>query len=426
MILVDSALDNAERQGKPIRVGLIGAGYMGRGLAIQIVHAYNNGMRLSAIYNRTQSKAHQAYTQAGITNFACVDSQQGVEQAINTEGYCVSSDPLAICQADNIDVIVEATGEVEFGARVVTEAIKYGKHVILMNAELDALCGPLLQTYADKAGVVISNVDGDQPGVTMNLFRWVKQLGYEPRLAGNIKGLQDRYRNPETQKGFAEQHKQGVKMITSFADGTKISMETAVLANATGFGVHTRGMHGPRCDHATDALTHFSQSQLEHGTVDYILGAEPGPGVFIVAYNENAVLQQYAQYLKMGDGPYYVFYVPYHLPHLETPNSIARAALFSDATIKPLGRPVVQVLAAAKTDLAAGTVLDGIGGFHAYGMAENADTFAAQSCVPMSLLEGCKLKQNVDKDTVITYEHVTVPEGRLSDKLWHDQSRLFS
>lgn len=425
MILVDSELEKAEHQGKPIRVGLIGAGYMGRGLAIQIIHAFKNGMRLSAIYNRTLNKAQQAYTQAGVTDFTLVDSQQGVEQAIHASRYCISSDPLAICRAENIDVIVEATGEVEFGAHVVTEAIKHGKHVILMNAELDALCGPLLQTYADKAGVVISNVDGDQPGVTMNLFRWVQQLGYEPRLAGNIKGLQDRYRNPDTQKGFAEQHKQGVKMITSFADGTKISMETAVLANATGFGVDTRGMHGPRCDHATDALSVFSERQLEHGTVDYILGAEPGPGVFIVAYNENAVLQQYAQYLKMGDGPYYVFYVPYHLPHLETPNSIARAALFSDATIKPLGSPVVQVLAAAKIDLSAGTVLDGIGGFHAYGMAENADTFEAQSCVPMSLLDGCTLKQDLAKDTVITYDHVTVPEGRLSDQLWHDQLSWF-
>ena len=425
MILVDQALEERECQGKPIRVGLIGAGYMGRGLAIQIIHSYKRGMRLAAIYNRTESKAHQAYTQAGVEHFSSVHTQQSLEHAINESTYAVCSDPLAICRAENIDVIVEATGEVEFGAVVVTEAIKNGKHVVLMNAELDALCGPLLQLRAKQAGVVITNVDGDQPGVTMNLFRWVKQLGYEPRLAGNIKGLQDHYRNPETQQGYADQHKQGVKMITSFADGTKISMETAVLANATGFGVDTRGMHGPRCEHVTQAIDLFSESQLEKGTVDYILGAEPGPGVFIIGYNENPVLQQYADYLKMGNGPYYLFYVPYHLPHLESPNSIARAALFADATTKPLGGPVVQVMAATKTELKAGTVLDGIGGFHAYGMAENNNVFMQERCVPMSLLEGCTLKQDVPKDTVLTYDHVDAPQGRLASDLFDEQTELF-
>ncbi len=426
MILVDQALIAAEDAGKPIRVGLIGAGYMGRGLAIQITHSFRKGMRLSAIYNRTASKAVLAVEQAGLENPTHVDDQHGVENAINQGSTAICADPLAICRANNIDVIVEATGEVEFGAHVTTEAIKHGKHVVLMNAELDALCGPLLQRYAEKAGVIVTNVDGDQPGVTMNLFRWVKQLGYEPRLAGNIKGLQDRYRNPETQQGFADQHKQGVKMITSFADGTKISMETAVLANATGFEVDTRGMHGPRCEHVTQAIDLFSENQLSKGSVDYILGAEPGPGVFVIGYNENPVLQQYAQYLKMGDGPYYMFYVPYHLPHLETPNTIARAALFNDATTKPIGAPVVQVLAASKTDLREGTVLDGIGGFHAYGMAENSQVFQHESCVPMSLLEGCTLNQNLPKDTVLTYAHVNVPEGRLSDRLWHEQKDMFS
>lgn len=426
MILVDRALQQCESENKPIRVGLIGAGYMGRGLAIQIITAFSSGMRLSAIYNRTESKAHLAYTQAGVNDIQTVDNQSALEHAIDQAQPTVCSDPLAICRADNIDVIVEATGEVEFGATVVMEALQHGKHVVLMNAELDALCGPLLQTYAKKAGVVISNVDGDQPGVTMNLFRWVKQLGYEPRLAGNIKGLQDRYRTPETQKGFAEQHKQGVKMITSFADGTKISMEMAVLANATGFGVDTTGMHGPSCEHVTQAIDLFSEEQLSTGSVDYILGAEPGPGVFIIGYNENPILTQYANYLKMGDGPYYMFYVPYHLPHLETPMTIARAALFNDAATEPLGAPVLQVLTAAKTDLSAGTTLDGIGGFHAYGMAENVYTFMQNNYVPMSLLEGCTLKCDKAKDTILTFDDVTLPEDRLCDQLWAEQTALFA
>ncbi len=426
MIIVDTALEQREVNKKPIRVGIIGAGYMGRGLAIQINTAFARGMRLSALYNRTKAKAELAFEQAGITNFNVVDCQSGVEQAVDNAEPCISEDPLAICQANNIDVIVEATGEVEFGAHVVLEAIKHGKHVVLMNAELDAACGPILKHYADKAGVVISNVDGDQPGVTMNLFRWVKQLGYEPRLAGNMKGLQDRYRNPTTQKGFADQHKQGVKMITSFADGTKISMEMAVIANATGFGVDVRGMHGPKCEHVSEGLALFSEEQLSTGSIDYLLGAEPGPGVFVIGYNENPILQQYAHYLKMGNGPYYMFYVPYHLPHLETPMTIARAACFHDAATSPMGAPSVEVLAACKIALKNGTELDGIGGYHAYGVAENAATFKQQNCIPMSLLEGCLLKRDLAVDETISYDDVIVPDGRLCDQLRTEQDNLFA
>jgi predicted homoserine dehydrogenase-like protein len=150
-----------------------------------------------------------------------------------------------------------------------------------MNAELDATIGPLLKVYADRAGVVITNADGDQPGVVMNLLRFVKTIGYKPVLAGNIKGLQDHYRTPETQKAFAEQNKQKPKMVTSFADGTKISMEMAVVANATGFGVGTRGMYGPRCKHVTEALNCFRQSNCSMAAWLIILGAEPGPGFLL-------------------------------------------------------------------------------------------------------------------------------------------------
>lgn len=425
MIIIDSALEKRENEGNPVRVGVIGAGYMGRGLVLQILSSFQTGMRMSALYNRTGAKARQAYEQAGITDYVETDSLAELENAISKGQHVICDDPILLAQADNIDVIVEATGEVEFGAQVVLAAISHGKHVILMNAELDAVCGPLLKQYADRAGVVISNVDGDQPGVTMNLYRWVKQLGYEPRLAGNMKGLQDRYRNPTTQKGFAEQHKQGVKMITSFADGTKISMEMAVIANATGFGVDIRGMHGPSCEHVVEGLELFSEKQLSRGSIDYLLGAEPGPGVFVIGYNENPILRQYAHYLKMGTGPYYMFYVPYHLPHLETPMTIARAALFHDAATQPIGSPVVEVLAAAKKPLKAGSVLDGIGGYDAYGVAENADIFREENLIPMSLIEGCRLKRDLKKDAVIRRADVELPNDRLIDKLRNEQDLLF-
>ncbi len=253
MILVDKALEEREQQGRPVRVAVVGAGYMGRGIALTIFTPMK-GMRLVAMSNRTISEAERAYRQAGVDSVVRVETVAQLEDAIARNRYAITDDALLLCQAEGIDAVVEATGEVEFGARVVMKAIEHGKHVILMNAELDAVVGSILKVYADRAGVVISNVDGDQPGVVMNLYRFVMTIGYNPVLAGNIKGLQDHYRTPETQKAFADAHNQKPKMITSFADGTKISMEMAVVANATGFGVGKRGMYGPECKHVTEAV----------------------------------------------------------------------------------------------------------------------------------------------------------------------------
>lgn len=425
MILVDTALEKREAEGNPVRVAIIGAGYMGRGMALQIITAIR-GMKLVAISNRTLSEAARAYEQAGVTDVAGVSSVGELEAVIAAGRYAITDDPMLLCEAEGIDAVVEATGEVEFGAHVTLRAIEHGKHVILMNAELDAVVGPILKVYADRAGVIITNVDGDQPGVVMNLYRFVKTIGYKPVLAGNIKGLQDHYRTPETQKAFADANKQKPRMITSFADGTKISMEMAVVANATGFGVGTRGMYGPECKHVTEAASLFPLDQLMNGgMVDFILGAEPGPGVFVLGYNDEPIKQQYMQYLKMGDGPLYVFYIPYHLPHLESPITVARAVLFHDAATAPLGGPVVDVITAAKRDLKADEVLDGIGGFMSYGLAENHPVCAANDYLPMSLSEGCRLKRDIPRDDIIRYEDVELPEGRLCDRLRAEQNAYF-
>ena len=425
MIIVDTALKAREAEGRPIHVGIIGAGYMGRGMALQIESAIP-GMRVAALYNRTVETAKSALEQCGIEAIVEAETASDIESAVRNGKSVFTGDAMTVCRAEGIDAVVEATGEVEFGARVAMEAIRNGKHVILMNAELDAVVGPILKVYADKAGVVISNVDGDQPGVIMNLFRWVETIGYKPVVAGNIKGLQDHYRNPETQRGFAEAHKQKPKMITSFADGTKISMEMAVTANATGFRVATRGMRGPRCKHVTEAVDCFTEEELSQGgIVEFILGAEPGPGVFVIGYNEHPVLKQYASYLKMGDGPYYTFYVPYHLPHLEAPLTVARAVLFGDAAIAPKGAPVAEVLTAAKVDLESGQVLDGIGGFHCFGMVDNAEIAQEENYLPMSLAEGCRLRRAVTRDEIISYADVELPKDRLCDRLRDEQNRHF-
>lgn len=425
MIIVDKALEKRQQEGNPIRVAMVGAGYMARGIALQILSAVP-GMELVAISNRTLSEADRAYREAGAETVKSVETVAQLEKAIAQSQYAIADDALLLCQAEGIDALIEVTGTIDFSAHVALKAIDNEKHVILMNAELDATIGPILKVYADRAGVIITNADGDQPGVIMNLYRFVKAIGCEPVLAGNMKGLQDPYRTPETQRSYATKYHQKPAMVTSFADGTKISMEMAVVANATGLKVGKRGMYGPACDHVKEAISLFPVDQLLNGgLVDYILGAEPAPGVFVLGYNEHPIQQQYLNYYKMGDGPLYVFYTPYHLCHFEAPLTVARAAIFRDATVTPMAGPVCDVITVAKRDLKAGEVLDGIGGFTCYGMIENSEVCRAEHLLPIGLSEGCCLVRDIPTDQAITYTDVELPAGRLADKLRAEQDAYF-
>jgi predicted homoserine dehydrogenase-like protein len=296
-----------------------------------------------------------------------------------------------------------------------------------MNAEVDGTVGWALRQRAARAGVVVTNADGDQPGVTMNLYRFVAGIGVRPVLCGNVKGLHDPYRNPTTQQAFAERWGQNPHMVTSFADGSKISFEQAIVANATGMRVARRGMHGPTVEpgtHVREAAALFPLEQLLDGPgiVDYVVGAEPSPGVFILGTHDHPVQQHYLELYKLGSGPLYCFYTPYHLCHFEVPNTVARAVLFGDAALSPKGPSTVEVVTTAKTDLAAGDILDGIGGYMTYGLAENADVTAAECLLPLGLAEGCRLTRDVPRDAVLTYDDVSVPEGRLADRLRADHA----
>lgn len=425
MIIVDNALKKRQDNNNPIKVALIGAGSIGRGTVLTIERSIP-GMKVAILYNRTLQKAKKAFEEAGVMEFEDVSSTEQLDQLIDEGGYGITNDISLITESDKIEVVIEATGEIEFGAHVALGSIKNKKHVVLMNAELDATIGPILKTYADEQGVILTDADGDQPGVVMNLFRFVETIGYNPVLVGNIKGLEDPYRTPKTQKEFARKNKQTPKMVTSFADGTKLCMEMAVVANATGFGVGERGMYGPSCDHVSEALELFPEDKmLNGGLVDYILGAEPSPGVFVIGYNDHPIQKEYMSYFKMGEGPFYVFYVPYHLPHLEVPLTAARAVLFNDATITPKGGPVCDVVAVAKKDLKAGEVLDGIGGFACYGTIENTGIAREENLLPMGLSQDCTLKNDVKKDQPLAFEDVELPEERLADQLWKEQFNRF-
>jgi predicted homoserine dehydrogenase-like protein len=308
------------------------------------------------------------------------------------------------------------------------EAFAHGKHLIAMNAEVDATIGPILNVHASRHGVIFSACDGDEPTLQMNLYRWVSGLGLIPRVIGNVKGLQDPYRNPETQKGFAEQWGQNPAMVTSFADGSKISFEQAIVANGTGFKVLSRGMsRGVKYDGAPlglPSLYDVDEVRELGGIVDYTVGP-PNVKIFCLAEHPDPKQRHYLELYKMGEGPLFPFWVPYHLPHFEAPNSIARVALFGDNPAPPLGGPVVEVCAVAKRDLRGGETLDEYGMFMTYGEAVNVDEMSGGRYLPEGLVEGCRLVRDVSQDQVLTYDDVELPAGRLADRLRAEQYRHF-
>jgi predicted homoserine dehydrogenase-like protein len=298
-----------------------------------------------------------------------------------------------------------------------------------MNAEVDGTVGPILRKYADKAGVIVTGCDGDQPGVQMNLYRYVKGMGLTPLLCGNIKGLHDPYRNPDTQRGFAERWGQNAEMVTSFADGTKISFEQVLVANATGMTVAQRGMYGYEFDGHVDEAKHlFDIHELERlgGIVDYLVRAKPSPGVFVYATIDDPRQKHYLNLYKLGEGPLYSFYHPYHLCHFEAASAIARVVLFKDAVIRSISGPAADVVAIAKLDLKQGDIIDRLGGYMTYGMAEKADTARIQKLLPIGIAEGSRLKRYVSKDQALTYDDIELPSDRLSVALRAEQDAMFA
>src|SRR5258708_32402948 len=232
---------------------------------------------------------------------------------------------------------------------------------------------------------------------------------------GNVKGLQDPYRNPSTQKGFAEKWGQNPAMVTSFADGSKISFEQAIVANATGMVVKSRGM-SRGAEYRDDVMKIGKLYDIEElrrlgGIVDYVVGT-PLTKVYCLAEHPDPKQQHYLNLYKMGDGPLYSFFLPYHLVHFEAPNTIARLALLRYSVARPLGGPVVEVCAVAKRDLKADEVLDDYGMHMTYGEGLDSDGMSAGRYLPEGLVGRCRLESRLSNDAVIFYYGVLLPARR--------------
>lgn len=422
MMSVDTALQQREAKGDPIRVGMVGAGATGRAIALQLATPVP-GMRLVAIANRSPEHGERALREAGVQEWKRTGSAREAEAAIARGVPVVTDDPSLLTACDAIDVLLEVTGTVEAAAHVVLDAFEHGKHVVLVNAELDSMLGPIIKAKADEAGVVVTHTDGDEPGVAMTLLRYLRTTGLRPVAAGNIKGMVDYYRTPETQRAFAEKNDQDAKKVTSFADATKLSMEATVLSNATGFHVGRRGMYGPACKYVREMANLLPAAQLlDTGLVDYALGAAPHTGAFVIVHEDSPLKKVQLAYYKIGDGPFYVFYTPFHLPHIQIASTIGRAVIHRDPTVAPLAGPVCEVVTVAKRDLKAGERLDGVGGFCAYGLIDNTAAARAVSALPIGLSDGCTLRRDVAKDSVVSFDDVELVRGRMIETLWREQN----
>jgi predicted homoserine dehydrogenase-like protein len=424
--MIDTALLERESSGSPIRVAVIGAGAAGRAIALQLATP-PKGIRLAAIVNRTAEHAERSFKEAGVKEWRHVDTARDAEASIGRGIPVHTSNPDVITGCDAIDIIVEATGTIDYALGVVLAAFDHGKDVVLVNAELDCFLGPILNVRAQRAGLVITHTDGEEPGVAMTLLRYLRLAGLRPVAAGNLKGMVDHYRTPETQKAFALKYEQDPKKVTSFADASKLSMETTILANATGFLAGRRGMYGPPCEHVKEMANLLPVDQmLDTGIVDYALGAAPYTGAFVIVYEDKPLKQAQMGYVKMGDGPFYVFYTPYHLPHIQMMSTIGRAVIYRDPTVAPIAGPVCEVLTMAKRDMKAGERLDGVGGFTSYGLIDNSAIARGLNALPLSLSEGCTLRHDVAKDSVITFADVTLPDRGVVDQLWKEQLARFA
>lgn len=429
MIIIDKELEKRHHENNPIKVAIIGAGFMGKAIAYQLNQSIN-GIKVVAIANRTLDKACSAWSQSGIHNYQIATGTKKIQKHIENGNFVATNDALALCEVDSVDLLIEVTGSVEFGAKIALAAIQFGKDVVTMNAELDGTLGSIIQKKAKQSGLIYSLSDGDQPGVLINLWRFVRSIGLHPLVCGNIKGLHDPYRTPETQKEYAKKWKQNPYMVTSFADGTKISFEQCCVANATQMTIEMAGMRGGIFDSHIDNLCTSHRYDVTHlrnlgGVVDYTVGSQPGPGVFVLGVHDDKRQREMLHLYKLGEGPLYPFYTPYHLCHFEVSNSVARVVLFRDKVLETI-RPSVDVVTFAKSNLNAGCKLDGIGGFMTYGKCETYKNSRELLLLPMGLAEGCRLLNNIPKDNPISYLDVELPDYSVAADLRKEQDFLWS
>jgi predicted homoserine dehydrogenase-like protein len=397
MSLYQKLLERADA-GRPVTLGIVGAGQMGTGLVAQM--APLPWFAVTGVADIDLDRARAAYRSAGVPDdqVTAAGDLPAAERALEAGRRIVTQSAELLANLPGNEAIVDATGVPEVGAIVADVAIRGGKHVVMLNVEADVTVGRALKRMADEAGVIYSASAGDEYAPAKELVDFARTLGFGVVCAGKGKNNPlDRAATPETQAERAKAIGANPWMLSGFVDGTKTAVEMTCLANATGLVPDVRGMHGPTATVAELPKLFCPKEDggvlLHKGVVDYAIGV--APGVFCVIETASPIVADEMRYLNMGPGPYWVLFRPYHLTSLETAITVATAAVYHEATIAPGPTPVAEAITIAKRDLKAGEKLDKMGGYTYYSLAERADIAAAEDLLPVGLADGAVLAADV-------------------------------
>lgn len=430
MYEIDSKLKKLAQDGTPIHVSLIGCGQMGKDIIAQI--SKMDGMVCDIVVDLSTETVLDGYRQAGYaeSDIVITDDQAEAEAAIATgRKVATTSYKLAVAAAQT-QVVIDATGSPEMGARVTMECIFYKRHIVMMNVECDVTIGPLLRRMCEQAGIVYSLTAGDEPGSIVEVYRFATALGFKVVAAGKGKNNPlDIYAHPGMPewKKKAEDRQMNARMLIEFVDGSKTMIEMCAVSNATGLVPDVRGMHGPKCN-VEDLSKVFSlKSQggiLEkEGVVDFGIG-NIAPGVFVVVTTDNQRIIDGLVQRDMGTGPNYLLYRPYHLCSIETPITAAQAVIYGESTAHPMPKLTSECITVAKRDLKAGETLDAIGEYCYRASIELADVAKKGNMLPVGLAKGAKLLCDVPMDSVITYDMVELNNDSVLLQLRRMQDQL--
>lgn len=398
------ALELREKAGKPVRVGLIGAGQMGTDIVVQV--AQMPGIVIAAVADIAPDRVSQAAALAGI-DVAVAFDDAGLEAAVRKGRIAATTSLELVCRSPSVDVVIDATGNPEAGSRVALAAIAARKHIVMMNVEADITIGSYLAVEAAKAGVVYTLGAGDEPAAAMELIQFVRALGYPVVAAG--KGKNNPFRIDAVPADYVEEatrRNMNPRMLVEFVDGSKTMVEMTAIANACGFVPDIPGMHGPAAPRE-ELQNYFCPKEeggllSRKGVVDFSVAKGVAPGVFVVAEMRHPRVRERMSDLHLGPGPYYTFFRPYHLTSLEVPLSAAAAVLFGQSHMRPLPVPTAEVGCLAKRDLAVGERLDAIGEYGYRGFALSRAEAQARKALPIGLAQGATMMRPVARGELIT------------------------
>lgn len=398
--------------GSRARLLLVGCGWYGSGLLerLRLIPA----LSVVGIIEQYPDRAARALEGLGVHRDKIVFFEKGITQnSFHTLAgqLFIAGSIRDIPDSIDFDLVFEATGCVEAGCEAALWAIERSLPFVTVNAEMDATIGWILSKLAAEHKTTYSLESGDQPGVLARLIVEVSKFGFLPRVVGNCKGFLDTSMTPDRASPPYPGQTDNTKLC-SFADGSKQSFELASLGNGMGFSVIKRGMLGPKTDKQNLINSFIEQIDLKAtkaSYVDYVLGItgiNQGGGVFVVAelIEDSARIRRDLTYMKMGDGPYYLFFCDCHLNYLQTPISI-EAALQGRVTLSARTRSL-EVVAMAKRDIKVGQMLDGIGGFDCYGLIERAEIFAQERYLPLGLAKFARARVGIKANAPIYQDMV--------------------